>query len=597
MSATTDSAPVGASAPGAGERATRLPIPRSPWDRFAIGITLAGFAVLVWNRRWISDDGLIVLRTVRNLLAGDGPVYNAGERVESNTSTLWTFLLALPGLVPGVSLNWAALVLGGLLSVAGLGLGMDGARRLAGGRRRIVPLGALVVVALPPFWDFGTSGLETGLIMGWLGLTWWLLVRRLEALRRAAADGAVVAGRAWPAAVVLGLAPLVRPDLALFGLAAAVVLVLVERERGWPRLAGLGAAAAAAPLAYEVFRAGYYGLLVPSTALAKEASTARWEQGLLYLRDLTDTYWLGVPLAALLLCAVLLLVRRPATDPRLRTATAAVVVAPVLASALLAGYVIRVGGDFMHGRMLLPALFALSLPVLVVPLIWRTVLPVVVVGAWAFVTVLTLRPAYEMLGPGGIANERLYYVSLLGVPYPVDTDDYLTHPISPEGVAALTAQARPSLALAAPGSAGELAWYLLPVAPGTPDTIVWLNLGVTGELAPLDVRVHDGVGLVNPVAAHATGVPDGRIGHDKELPGAWYVAEAGVVDDRGFIAPDQLAAARSALACPATVELLESVRAPLTAQRFWQNLVGAWERTSYRYDREPSVAATCAAAQ
>ena len=35
-----------------------------------------------WARRWMSDDGLIVLRTVRNLLAGNGPVFNAGERVE-----------------------------------------------------------------------------------------------------------------------------------------------------------------------------------------------------------------------------------------------------------------------------------------------------------------------------------------------------------------------------------------------------------------------------------------------------------------------------------------------------------------------------------
>src|SRR4051812_1382611 len=122
MSATTDSAPAG-STPRSGERPTRLPIRRSPWDRFVIGITLAAFAVLIWNRRWISDDGLIVLRSVRNLLAGDGPVFNAGERVEANTSTLWTFLIALPGLVPGASLNWIAVVLGLLLSVAGLGLG------------------------------------------------------------------------------------------------------------------------------------------------------------------------------------------------------------------------------------------------------------------------------------------------------------------------------------------------------------------------------------------------------------------------------------------------------------------------------------------
>ncbi|WP_308257444.1 hypothetical protein [Pseudonocardia lacus] len=553
--------------------------------------------MLVWNRRWVSDDGLIVLRTVRNLLAGDGPVYNAGERVEANTSTLWTGLLALPGLVPGVSLNWAAVVLGLLLSVLGLGMGMDGARRLAGGRRRIVPLGAMVVVALPPFWDFGTSGLETGLIVGWLGLTWWLLVRRLEALRRAVEDGGGPTGRAWPAAVVLGLAPLVRPDLALFGLLAAAVLVLLERRGGVPRLVGLAAAAAVVPLAYEVFRAGYYGLLVPSTALAKEAGDPRWGQGLIYLDDLAGTYALWVPLAALLVGAVLLVARRPTGDPRLRVATAAVAVAPVLAGLLLALYVTRVGGDFMHGRMLLPALFSLVLPVLVVPLIWRTVLPVAVVGTWAVVCVLGLRPGYEDLGPGLIANERLYYVRLLGVPYPVATGDYVTHPMVPEGVAALAATDRPSLALAAPRPDGELEWRLLPEPAGARDTIAWLNLGVAGELAPLDVRVLDGVGLVNPVAAHATGLPDGRIGHDKDLPPAWYVAEAGVVDDGGFAPAEQLAAARAALACPATVEVLDSVRAPLTAERFWRNLTGAWERTSYRYDREPTVAATCAAAE
>ena len=32
-----------------------------------------------WERRWIADDGLIVLRTVRNLLAGNGPVFSAGH--------------------------------------------------------------------------------------------------------------------------------------------------------------------------------------------------------------------------------------------------------------------------------------------------------------------------------------------------------------------------------------------------------------------------------------------------------------------------------------------------------------------------------------
>jgi arabinofuranosyltransferase len=542
------------------------------WNAVAFGAVLAAFGALVWHRRWMSDDGLIVLRTVRNLLAGSGPVFNAGERVEANTSTLWTYLLAVPGLVPGVSLNWAAVVLGLLLSVAGVGFGLDASRRLFGGDRRMVPFGALVVVALPPFWDFGTSGLETGLIVGWLGFAWWLLVRRLTG-----------AGGAYPVAFVLGLAPLVRPDLALFGLAIAVALVVLERRGGVRRLLGLAGTAAALPLAYEVFRAGYYGILVPGTALAKEASTARWQQGYYYLRDFVDTYWLAVPVLLVVLGGV-------AAAYRYRPRAAVVVAVPWTAGLLLALYVIRVGGDFMHGRMLLPALFCAVLPLMAVPLSRWTALPALGVVAWAVVSVVALRPAYDTLGPNWIANERLYYVVIVDRPNPVATEDFLEHPIAPEGVAALAGAPGPSLALPGPGD-GELRWWLFPT-PGRTPTITWLNLGVTGELAPLDARVLDGVGLTNPLAAHATGVPDGRIGHDKDLPPEWFVADSGTTET-GFVDPAGIAAARAALACPATRELLDSYRAPLTLDRFWRNLTGAVERTAYRYDRDPRVAATC----
>jgi arabinofuranosyltransferase len=317
-----------------------------------------------------------------------------------------------------------------------------------------------------------------------------------------------------------------------------------------------------------------------------------------YFRDLTDTYWLAVPVGALLVGAVLVAARRRTGPVDRRLGTAAVAIAPPVAALLLTLYVIRVGGDFMHGRMLLPALFALVLPVMVVPLVWRTVVPVAVAAVWAAVALVSLRPAYEALGPNSIANERLYYVHLLGVPYPVVTADYVHHPEVPAGVAALAATERPALALASPGPdpQGPLTWNLLPEPGGTPDTLAWLNLGVAGELAPLGTRVYDGVGLVYPVAAHATGLPDGRIGHDKDLPPAWYVADAPAVDVGEFVAPDQLAAASRALACPATAEVLDSVRAPLTADRFWRNLVGAWDRTGYRYSREPVEAATCAPA-
>ena len=563
--------------PAPGVQRVPPPVHRT-WNAAVLLVLGAAFAALVWNRRWVSDDGLIVLRTVRNLLAGAGPVFNVGERVEANTSTLWTYLLALPSLV--WSPNWSAVLLGLVLSVAGLVLAADAARRLWNAPA-ILPAGALVVLVLPPFWDFGTSGLETGLITGWLGLTWWLLVRRLRSGRGA-----------WSLAVVLGLAPLVRPDLALLWLPVGVALLVLEWRSGWRRILGLAAAALALPAAYEVFRMGYYGLLVPSTALAKEAGVTRWEQGGFYLDDLLGTYELWWAGAGLLLVVLALGVRgavRRGGPPAPRKGLTAVVAAvPVVSGLLLGLYVTRVGGDFMHGRMLLPALFCLLLPVMVVPLSRFTVVPVLAVAVWAGFCLTSLRPAYgATLGPNWIANERLYYVLLLGEPNPVTAEDYASHPMVADGVARLERSGDPSLAIVGGGD-----WYLYPSTMDR-DTLVWLNLGVAGELAPLEARVLDGVGLVNPVAGHATGVPGGRIGHDKDLAPEWFLADAGVVGDTGFVDPTRVQAAREALACPRTVEMLDSYRAPLTLDRFWQNLTGSLDRTSYRYPREAVEAADC----
>ena len=53
-------------------RATRPVFPYQPVVRVSLWISVAVVVVLFgwgsWQRRWIADDGLIVLRTVRNLL-------------------------------------------------------------------------------------------------------------------------------------------------------------------------------------------------------------------------------------------------------------------------------------------------------------------------------------------------------------------------------------------------------------------------------------------------------------------------------------------------------------------------------------------------
>ncbi|MFZ2241117.1 MAG: hypothetical protein WAV90_16510, partial [Gordonia amarae] len=148
---------------------------------FAIGAVAVTvfFTIGAWQRRWIADDGLIVLRTLRNLFAGNGPVFNAGERVEANTSTAWTYLLWFWAWVTDGKLEYVALWVALVLSVTAIPLAMYGTARLyadrlsrTSGWTLLLPLGAIVYIAVPPARDFATSGLENGLCIFWIAVLW-----------------------------------------------------------------------------------------------------------------------------------------------------------------------------------------------------------------------------------------------------------------------------------------------------------------------------------------------------------------------------------------------------------------------------------------
>src|SRR3977135_250756 len=120
--------------PGA-RRGGRPALPYDTVVRVSLWISVAVVAVLfgwgAWQRRWIRDDGLIALRTVRNLLAGNGPVFNQGERVEANTSVVWTYLVYLASATTRpLQLEYVALALALGLSLLGLALLMLGTGRL-----------------------------------------------------------------------------------------------------------------------------------------------------------------------------------------------------------------------------------------------------------------------------------------------------------------------------------------------------------------------------------------------------------------------------------------------------------------------------------
>ena len=269
----------------------------SLWIGVAVVVVLFGWGS--WQRRWIADDGLIVLRTVRNMLAGNGPVFNQGERVEANTSTAWTYLMYAGSWVGGpMRMEYIALALALVLSLLGVAMLMLGTGRLYApslrGRRAIMlPAGALVYIALPPSRDFATSGLESGLTLAYLGLLWWMMACWSQPLRTRS-DSRVFLGAL---AFVAGFSVLVRPELALMGGLALIMMLIAARTRRNRVL--IVVAGGFLPVAYEVFRMGYYGLLVPGTALAKDAAGDKWSQGMIYLSNFNGPYALWVPVLLL----------------------------------------------------------------------------------------------------------------------------------------------------------------------------------------------------------------------------------------------------------------------------------------------------------
>lgn len=306
-------------------------------------IAAVGFgAAFAAMRYWMCDDAFISFRYADNLVRGHGLVFNAGERVEGFTNLLWTLWIAA-GLRLGTSAEaWAgasgiachAATLG-LLAWRGWAIWQASARTGQGAKIAAawpLPAAAILAAVHREGAVFATSGLETSAFT-LLAFAGYLLVCPADPAAATAAGRRVrrlVAGGA-----VLALASLTRPDGALLAAACGAWLVAGRDLRG-----GLAFAAgfAALWLPATIARVAYYGDLFPNTYYAKSASTAWWAQGALYARLYFARYW---PLVLAVPCAVL---ARPRRAAALELALAAV----------YALYVMRVGGDFMFGRLLVP---------------------------------------------------------------------------------------------------------------------------------------------------------------------------------------------------------------------------------------------------
>lgn len=379
------------------------------------------------------------------------------------------------------------------------------------------------------------------------------------------------------------------------------------------RIGGLTIIALTIPLTYQIFRMGYLAAVLPNTLIAKEVGGARWSQGLAYLFDFCQPYLLPLPLVFLAPSGLQLIKRlyRYGDHPGV------VIVMVYWSGALLhAVAVLRVGSDFMHGRLLLPALFALLLPVAAIPVpAWLPPLRqlplsvplAVAIVSWACWCALFARVPYAGgVNAFGIADERGVYVGAAGEDHPVQIADYRAATIARRGAAlreweggravlVQNTEQCPTFADEPQSFACQAVIAALPeplpiaawVAPDIRVVALHHVIGVTGYAAGPEVFIVDRLGLADPFASRLQLTTRGRPGHEKWLPNAWYQARFTPPDSRDDPA---VRAAREALTCGELATLHEALTASLSPTRFVVNLRRSRAFTRLQIPSDPLIA-------
>lgn len=276
---------------------------------------------------WITEDAYINFRSVEQLFAGNGPVWNPHERVQAYTSPLWYGLLCITRLF-STDLYNNTIALSLLLFTAIIFLISRHFKNL---NERLFLL--ITAAYSSAFYDFTTSGLENILIYFLTTLT-FITLKNLKSKDQSK-------GFLYPLSLI-GLLLLTRHDTAtLFAPLLAYTLWKSIVASGFrPTLKSISIAFSPF-LTFTAFSIIYYGFPFPNTAYAKLntgiPASDLMNQGILYIENL--------------------ITNDPTTAIIITTASIAGIASRspfyiAISAGLILNiwYIIRVGGDFMQGR-------------------------------------------------------------------------------------------------------------------------------------------------------------------------------------------------------------------------------------------------------
>jgi len=293
------------------------------------------FFILFFKNAWVGDDAYIIFRSVEQLFAGNGPIWNPHERVQVFTSPLWFFVLAVSRIVsPDLYFNTITISL--LLSILLLFLLV----KLFHQNVRFLFV-VLLLSCSNGFFDFVTSGLEN--ILGYFLIGLFVSnYHKLFSCDAINADTAkCIINRIF---VTYGLVMLTRHDLSLLLFPALLYLFLTHMQilssRTWVLVF---CKSFFLFVCWSFFSLLYYGTIFPNTAFAKLNTgidkLSLMKQGALY-------FYASMRYDSMTIIVIFLGLSASFITRKKYLKSMGYCILINLA------YVVYIGGDFMQGRFL-----------------------------------------------------------------------------------------------------------------------------------------------------------------------------------------------------------------------------------------------------
>ncbi len=216
-------------------------------------IVCVALVVRIFLAKHTAEDAYITFRYARNLLSGNGFVYNAGERVLGTTTPLFALMIAALGYV-GIPLPIAAKAIGIAAECVSIVIIFLLSREVLPGLWALLPAVGLALSANNALW--ASSGMETGLYV--------LLI--LAAFFAYSRDSSVATG------ALVGLLVLTRPDGVLVGCLIGMHMLWRLFRDGDKSIIAFAVTAFVVSAPWLIFATHYYGSPIPNSVTAKAAA-------------------------------------------------------------------------------------------------------------------------------------------------------------------------------------------------------------------------------------------------------------------------------------------------------------------------------------